>query len=135
VVDGRACRIDELSPMERTRTLNTRKLAALAGAAAVLGAFAAPAQADETAVCNEAEASWQDGYTVISDDTNPPARNNGVPGVAMALGNGQVNDGLLNAAAQSPAIAVCEQGTGGGDPTGTDGDGGGDTGGEDGGIS
>ena len=125
-------------PDERKRTLNTRKLLAVAGAAAALGAFAAPAQADDAAVCNEAEASWQDGYTVTgSQDPNPPARLYGGPGEAMAVGHGQVNSGLLNAAEQSPALAVCGAGDGG--PTSTDGDGdgdggGGDTGGDGGGI-
>jgi hypothetical protein len=100
--------------MERTRTLNKRKLAALAGTAAMLGAFAAPAQADDS-VCNEAEASSQGGYTVTNTpDPNPPARLVGGPGAAMAVGNGQVNRGLLNAAEHSPALAVCQQGDGGG---------------------
>jgi hypothetical protein len=115
--------------------LNKRNLAAVAGVAAMLGAFAAPAQADNpvAAVCNEAEASFQDGYTVPEPhpDPNPPARLLGGPGEAMAVGNGQVNKGLLNAAAHSPALAVCLQGDGGGGPTG--GDDGGDGGGDDGG--
>jgi hypothetical protein len=116
--------------------LNRRNLAALAGAAALLGAFAAPAQADDpaTAVCNEAEASWQGGYTVTgSQDPNPPARLYGGPGQAMAVGHDSVNPGLLNAAERSPALAVCAQGdgdtSGGGDDTGSGGDTGGDGGG------
>jgi len=127
-------RIDVCLPDERKRTLNARKLLAVAGATTALVASAAPAQADTaTAVCNEAEASWQGGHTVTgTPDPNPPARLFGGPGQAMALGHGQVNDGLLNAAERSPAIAVCGEGDGG--PTGTDGDGGGDTGGGDDGI-
>ena len=46
----------------------------------------------------------------------------------MAVGNGELNAGLLNAAERSPALALCEQGDG--QPTDT---GGGDDGGEDGG--
>jgi hypothetical protein len=118
--------------------LTRRNLAALAGAAALLGAFAAPAQADDaaTAVCNEAEASWQGGYTVTgSQDPNPPARLYGGPGHAMAVGNGAPNAGLLNAAGHSRALAVCAQGDGdtggGGDTSG----GGGDTGGDGGGAT
>jgi hypothetical protein len=114
--------------------LNRRNLAALAGAAALLGAFAAPAQANgpATAVCNEAEASWQGGYTVTgSQDPNPPARLYGGPGHAMAVGHGSVNAGLLNAAERSPALAVCAAGNGdnggGGDDGGDDGGGGGAT--------
>jgi hypothetical protein len=123
-------------PDERKPTLNKRKLLAVAGATAALAAFAAPAQADDAAqaVCNEAEASWQGGYTVTgSQDPNPPARLYGGPGQAMAVGNGQLNSGLVNAAGQSPALALCGAGDGG--PTGTDGggDGSGDTGGGDGG--
>ena len=118
--------------MERTLSLNKRNLAALAGAAALFGAFAGPAQADDaTAVCNEAEASWQGGYTVTgSQDPNPPARLVGGPGHAMAVGNADLNAGLLNAAERSPALAVCAQGDG--QPTDTgggDGDGGGEWGG------
>ena len=114
--------------------MKTRNWAALFGAAAVLGAFTAPAQADDstTAVCNEAEASWQGGHTVTgSQDPNPPARLFGGPGHAMAVGNDKVNDGLLNAAERSPALAVCAAGDGG--PTGGGDDGGGSTGGGDGG--
>jgi hypothetical protein len=113
--------------------LNRRNLAALAGTAALLGAFAAPVQADgaATAVCNEAEASWQGGYSVTgSQDPNPPARLFGGPGHAMAVGHGSVNAGLLNAAERSPALAVCAAGNG--DTSGGGGDtggGGGDTGG------
>ena len=105
--------------------MHKRKLAAAASAAAILAAFAAPAHADPaTAVCNEAEASFQDGYTVTgSQDPNPPARLFGGPGEAMAVGNGQVNAGLLNAAAHSPALAVCTEGDG--EPTGGGDDGGG----------
>ena len=117
--------------------MNRRNLAALAGAAALLGAFAAPAQADDpaTAVCNEAEASWQGGYTVTgSQDPNPPARLYGGPGEAMAVGPATVNPGLLNAAERSPALAVCAAGdgdtSGDGDDTGGD-----DTGGDWGGAS
>lgn len=111
--------------------MNLRNLVAIAAAAGALGAFATPAYADTAAVCNEAEASWQDGYTVTgSPDPNPPARLHGGPGEAMAVGGGRVNEGLLNAAERSPALAVCTEG--GVLPTGTDDDGGEDTGGDDG---
>ena len=116
--------------------MNKRNLAALAGAAALLGAFAGPAQADnaDTAVCNEAEASFRGGHTVTgTQDPNPPARLVGGPGAAMAVGDGNLNQGLLNAAERSPALALCAPGDGG-QPTVTDGDGtGGDTGGDTGG--
>jgi hypothetical protein len=118
--------------------LKTRNWAALAGAAAVLGAFSAPAQADDLnpAVCNEAEASFQGGYTVTDgQDPNPPARLLGGPGHAMAVGNGELNAGLLNAAEKSPALAVCGEGDGQPTDTGGDGDGGGEDGGEWGGAS
>ena len=116
-------------------------MAAVAAAAALLGAFPSAAHADDAvAVCNEAEASWQGGYTVTgTPDPNPPARLLGGPGHAMAVGNGDVNPGLLNAAERSPALAVCGEGnggpTGGGDDGGTGGgDDGGTGGGDDGGA-
>jgi hypothetical protein len=118
------------SPMKGPRPLNTRNWAAVVGATAVLGAFASPAQADASAVCNEAEASFRGGYTVTdSQDPNPPARLVGGPGHAMAVGNGQLNAGLLNAAEKSPALALCGEGNGG--PTGGDGGGDGGSGGGD----
>jgi hypothetical protein len=112
--------------------LYKRNMAAFAAAAALLGAFSSPAQADDSAaaVCNEAEASWQGGYTVTgTPDPNPPARLLGGPGHAMAVGNGNLNAGLLNAAERSPALALCGEGNGG--PTGGGDDGGNGGGGDD----
>jgi len=90
-----------------------RTIAALAIGAALIGA--GPAQADRpgggTPVCNEAENSWQGEYNVVSNDPNPPAFNRGKQ---MDVGNG--GKGLVNAAARSPALALCNDdgGFGGG---------------------
>jgi hypothetical protein len=56
-------------------------------------------------VCNEAENSWQGGYTVTGDpvDPNPPAR---LLGSQMRVGNGH-GAGLANAAEHSPAPRTC----------------------------
>jgi hypothetical protein len=105
--------------------VQARKLkVALAGA--VLGAVfagAPAAQADQSLVCNEAENSYRgDNVVLVPDTKNPPAR---FTQDRMAVANGQVNDGVLNAAEHSPALALCGPaddgggggGGGGGDPT------------------
>jgi hypothetical protein len=89
-----------------------------AGAVAALGFAPVAAHAAKpaagVAVCNEAENSWQGDYDMTTtDDPNPPAF---LRGVQMAVGNGH-GKGLVNAAAHSPALAVCS--------SGDDGDGGG----------
>jgi opacity protein-like surface antigen len=98
-----------------------RKLT-LAAMSAVLLVAAAPAasiaQPKPTAnVCNEAENSWQGGYTVTGDpvDPNPPAF---LRGSQMRVGNGH-GAGLVNAAEHSPALRLCG-------PEGSDDGGGGD---------
>jgi hypothetical protein len=91
-----------------------RKFALAASAATLVLAFV-PAAANATDVCNEAEASFQGGYTVSGDpvDPNPPARLLGGPGAQMRVGNGK-GKGLVNAAAHSPALRTCGPGTGDG---------------------
>jgi hypothetical protein len=78
---------------------------------------AKPASTSSTAVCNEAENSFQGGYTVNGGpvDPNPPAF---LRGSQMRVGNGH-GVGLVNAAEHSPALRTC----------GPTGDGGGDDGG------
>ena len=72
-------------------------------------------------VCNEAENSFQGGYTVAPGvDPNPPAF---LRGEQMAVGQGH-GAGLVNAAGHSPALAVCGD-TGPDDGGSTGGDGGG----------
>jgi ABC-type sugar transport system substrate-binding protein len=86
----------------------SRKLT-LAAVSAALALAALPAAADADpgtfpSVCNEAENSWQGGYTVTdSGDPNPPAF---LRGSQMRVGNGR-GAGLENAAAHSPALALC----------------------------
>ena len=95
-----------------------RKLTLFA-TAATLAVAALPNAAMATDVCNEAENSWQGGYTVAPGvDPNPPAF---LRGEQMRLGDGD-GAGLENAAEQSPALAVC--GDTGGDTGGGDDDGG-----------
>ena len=107
--------------------MRARKLT-LAALSAVLVVAAVPAAAPANPkagadVCNEAENSWQGGYTVTGDpvDPNPPAR---LLGSQMRVGNGH-GAGLENAAEHSPALRLC--GPEGGDDGGGD-DGGGDPG-------
>jgi hypothetical protein len=103
--------------------MRARKITlALAAAGLIAAAVPATSSAVPTdspvAVCNEAENSFQGGYTVPpGTDPNPPAF---LRGEQMRLGNGH-GAGLANAAAHSPALAVC--GPVGGD-TGGDGGGG-----------
>jgi hypothetical protein len=105
-----------------------RKLT-LAALSAVLVAAAVPAAAhaknDKSVadVCNEAENSWQGGYTVSGDpvDPNPPAF---LRGSQMRVGNGH-GAGLVNAAEHSPALRLC--GPEGGGDGGDGGDGGGNS--------
>ena len=85
-------------------------------ALAALPAAAWSAQDTGVSVCNEAENSWQGGYTVGDGpvDPNPPAF---LRGSQMRVGNGH-GAGLANAAEHSPALRLCG-------PTATDGGGGG----------
>jgi hypothetical protein len=108
--------------------LRPRTLFTTLAAAAALGVTAAPAAlaappAQTTPVCNEAENSFQGGYTVAPGvDPNPPAF---LRGEQMAVGQGH-GAGLVNAAGNSPALAVCgDAGTTGGDGGSGSGDGGG----------
>jgi hypothetical protein len=102
--------------------LRPRTLLTTLAATAALGVTAAPAAlaappAQTTPVCNEAENSFQGGYTVApAVDPNPPAF---LRGEQMRLGQGH-GEGLVNAAGHSPALAVCGP---------VDGDGGGSGGG------
>ena len=103
-----------------------RTLSIAAAAACFAGALAPAANAAKpdtggALVCNEAENSWQGGYTVTGDpvDPNPPAF---LRGSQMAVGNGN-GAGLVNAAEHSPALRLC--GPEGGDGDGGNGDGGG----------
>jgi hypothetical protein len=107
--------------------MTTRTLIASLAAAAALGVTAAPAAmaappAQTTPVCNEAENSFQGGYTVAPGvDPNPPAF---LRGEQMRVGQGH-GAGLVNAASHSPALAVCgDGGSTGGDGGSTGGDGG-----------
>jgi hypothetical protein len=89
---------------------------AAVAASAVVAAPAAAAKPDAgVPVCNEAENSFQGGYTVSGGivDPNPPAF---LRGEQMRLGNGH-GAGLLNAAQHSPALRECGpvDGGGGGD--------------------
>jgi hypothetical protein len=79
-------------------------------------ANAAKPVSSSTAVCNEAENSFQGGYTVNGGpvDPNPPAF---LRGSQMRVGNGH-GAGLVNAAEHSPALRTCG-------PTDTGGDDGG----------
>jgi hypothetical protein len=123
--------------------LRSRSLFAALAATAALGVTAAPAaiaapHVSNPPVCNEAENSFQGGYTVApGTDPNPPAF---LRGEQMAVGHGH-GAGLVNAAGHSPALAVCgDAGSGDGGSTGGDGggstggDGGGSTGGDGGGV-
>lgn len=107
----------------RARTpLTTLAATAALGVTAAPAALAPPAQT--TPVCNEAENSFQGGYTVAPGvDPNPPAF---LRGEQMRVGQGH-GAGLVNAAGHSPALAVCgDAGSGdGGDGGGDGGDGGG----------
>lgn len=86
----------------------------LATAAVTFLFAAAPATADATDVCNEAENSHRGGYTVNGGpvDPNPPAF---LRGSQMRVGNGK-GAGLVHAAERSPALRTCgpEGETGGG---------------------
>lgn len=85
----------------------------LATAAATLIFVAAPATAEATTVCNEAENSHRGGYTVNGGpvDPNPPAF---LRGSQMRVGKDD-NAGLVRAAERSPALRTCgPEGDGGG---------------------
>src|SRR4051794_22330613 len=82
----------------------------LAAVAAVLAAGVVPSAAGAApkpaaSVCNEAENSWQGGYSVTADpvDPNPPPF---LRGSQMRVGNSH-GAGLENAAEQSPALRLC----------------------------
>ena len=90
-----------------------RKLT-LAASAVTFALALVPAAANATDVCNEAENSFQGGYTVNGGpvDPNPPAF---LRGSQMRVGNGH-GKGLENAAFHSPALRTCgPEDTGGGD--------------------
>jgi hypothetical protein len=87
----------------RTLLVLASKLTLAAASAALAFAFAAPA-AKAADVCNEAENSFQGGYTVGDRvDPNPPAF---LRGSQMRVGEGH-GAGLVNAAERSPALQVC----------------------------
>jgi hypothetical protein len=82
--------------------------------AVLAGALPAASSAEPgsyPAVCNEAQNSTR-GVLTVSDQTdpNPPARHKDA---AMQVGNGH-GAGLVNAAENSPALALCDTGDGGG---------------------
>jgi hypothetical protein len=107
------------------RSLTLAALAACFAGAAAPAAHAAQPDTSGALVCNEAENSWQGGYSVTGDpvDPNPPAF---LRGSQMAVGDGH-GAGLVNAAEHSPALRLCgpEGGNGGGGDGGDGGDGGG----------
>jgi hypothetical protein len=82
--------------------------------AALAGVLPAAASADPGSyplVCNEAQNSPRGVLTVTDpSDPNPPARHKDA---AMPVGNGH-GVGLANAAENSPALALCDTGDGGG---------------------
>ena len=82
-----------------------RRNIALAASAAALALAVLPSAASATDVCNEAENSFQGGYTVNGGpvDPNPPAF---LRGSQMRVGNGH-GKGLVNAAEHSPALRTC----------------------------
>ena len=94
-----------------------RRNIALAASAAALALAVLPGAASATDVCNEAENSFQGGYTVNGGpvDPNPPAF---LRGSQKRVGNGH-GKGLVNAAEHSPALRTCgPTGAGGGDGDG-----------------
>ena len=100
-----------------------RRNLTLAASAAALAFAVLPSAASATDVCNEAENSFQGGYTVNGGpvDPNPPAF---LRGSQMRVGNGH-GKGLVNAAEHSPALRTCgptDAGGGGGDNGDGDGD-------------
>jgi hypothetical protein len=84
----------------------------LVAATATLALAAIPTVASAADVCNEAENSFQGGYTVSGGpvDPNPPAF---LRGSQMRVGNGH-GKGLENAAFHSPALRTCGPEDGGG---------------------
>ena len=82
-----------------------RRNLTLAASAAALAFAVLPSAASATDVCNEAENSFQGGYTVNGGpvDPNPPAF---LRGSQMRVGNGH-GAGLINAAEHSPALRTC----------------------------
>ncbi len=101
-----------------------RRNVTLAASAAALALAVLPNTASATDVCNEAENSFQGGYTVNGGpvDPNPPAFLKGGAGHQMRVGNGN-GKGLVNAAEHSPALRTCgPTSTGGGDDGSGDGE-------------
>jgi len=88
----------------RARKLTLAALSAVLVVAAVPAAAPANPKAGAD-VCNEAENSWQGGYTVNGGpvDPNPPAF---LRGSQKRVGNGN-GKGLVNAAFHSPALRTC----------------------------
>lgn len=84
--------------------MTRRRTAATLAAVGALAAFVVPtatAGAD-VVVCNEAQSSWQGTWDATASlDAVPPAFHKDA---AMPVGPGA---GLVNAAEQSPALAVC----------------------------
>jgi hypothetical protein len=98
-----------------------RNLRIMFALGAVAVAAALPSSASAASVCNEAGNGHLGGSYVVTGtpDPTPPARH--TSGL-KTLGNGKGN-GLLNAAAKSPALATCGlPTTTGGDNTGGSGD-------------
>lgn len=88
----------------------TRRTAAAALAVAALGAVALPAATAgaDVVICNEAQSSWKGTWdATASGDPVPPAFHKDA---AMPVGDGK---GLLRAAENSGALAVCVAGGGG----------------------
>ena len=88
----------------------SRIVRAALGAGAILAiaapaAVAAPTKLTGVVVCNEAQSSWKGTWDATgSTDPLPPARHKDK---AMPVGTSD-NAGLINAAAHSPALAVCQ---------------------------
>ena len=97
-----------------------RRNLTLAASAAALALAVLPGAASATDVCNEAENSFQGGYTVNGGpvDPNPPAF---LRGSQMRVGNGH-GEGLVNAAEHSPALRTCGPAGAGGDDGSGDGE-------------
>lgn len=87
-----------------TGLVTVAAVAGPASASATAPAVYSPSKPPQVAyVCNEAQSSWKGQAFVASDDPNPPARQNNSDR-NMPVGRGQ---GLVNAAANSPALALC----------------------------
>ncbi len=107
----------------RSSRRRSAAIAALTSLALLAAAFASAASAAQPAsagslpegvvVCNEAQSSWRGTWdATASTDPLPPARHKDA---AMPVGRG---GGLIRAAANSPALAVCVAAPGDGDDGG-----------------